>query len=70
MGFNKIENSKLEKLKNLNFSKITVNKEIEINHNVDDLYESNEDFSNQFLINRKRNNNEALDLEEEIKGKK
>lgn len=50
---NKDENSKLEKLKNLNFTKKNENKEIELDYD-NYILETNEDNSDQFLINRKR----------------
>ena len=66
----RIDNSKLERLKNMNFSKKNENKAIEIEFKVNDLYETNEENSNQFFINRKRKNIEASDIEEESnKGK-
>ncbi len=64
MGPIKIDTSKLEKLKNMNFCIKNQNQEIDIDYNINDTYETNEDYSNNFLINRKRKNEEAFELED------
>lgn len=66
LAYNKIDNSKLEKLKNFNFSK-SENKSMN-DYNIDEIYEVNEDNADQFLINRKRKNVQDTDIGQKVTG--